>query len=99
MVSKEEILTQLKSVLDPEIAFNIVDLGLVYDVQISGSAVSIKMTLTTPLCPMGPEMIEEVKKKVSAIEGVEKVDVEIVWEPPWTPEKMSDQARIELGLI
>ena len=99
MVSEKDVLGALKEVLDPEIAFNIVDLGLVYGIAVEGKTVSIKMTMTTPLCPMAPEIIEDVKKKVSALEGVEKVEVEIVWEPPWTPEKMSEQAKIELGLV
>ncbi|MEM4255049.1 MAG: metal-sulfur cluster assembly factor [Candidatus Norongarragalinales archaeon] len=99
MVSEKDVLGVLKTVLDPEIAFNIVDLGLVYGVSIEGKNVSIKMTMTTPLCPMAPEIIEEVKSKVGKMPGVEKVDVEIVWEPAWTPEKMSEQARIELGLV
>jgi len=105
VVSKEEVLEALKQVLDPEIAFNIVDLGLIYDVQISGeetdgkASVSVKMTLTTPMCPAAPELIEQVKQKAGALTGVGKVDVEIVWEPAWTVDKMSDQAKIELGLI
>ncbi len=99
MASPEEGQKVLKTVLDPEIAFNIVDLGLVYGVTIEGKTVSVKMTMTTPLCPMGPEIIAEVKSKIGALDGVEKVNVEIVWEPPWTPEKMSEQAKIELGLV
>ena len=99
MASPEEVQKVLKTVLDPEIAFNIVDLGLVYGVTIEGKTVSVKMTMTTPLCPMGPEIIAEVKSKIGALDGVEKVNVEIVWEPPWTPEKMSEQAKIELGLV
>jgi len=98
LVSKEEVLGVLKTVVDPEIAFNIVDLGLVYDIQVKGNSVSIKMTLTTPACPFGPELIEEVKRKVGVLQGVGTVDVEIVWEPPWAPDKMSDYAKMELGI-
>jgi len=99
MVSEKEVLEALKTVLDPEIAFNIVDLGLVYGIAIEGKTVSIKMTMTTPLCPMAPEIIGEVKTTVGKLEGIEKVEVEIVWNPPWTPDKMSEQAKIELGLV
>lgn len=102
LVSEKEVNDVLRTVLDPEIAFNIVDLGLVYEVKVEGKKkekVLVKLTLTTPACPMGPEIIEEVKAKVSALKGVEKADVEIVWDPPWSPEKMSDYARMELGLV
>ena len=98
MVSKDVVLGVLKTVLDPEIALNIVDLGLVYDIEIKGKSVSVKMTLTTPACPLGPELMDEVKRKVGALKGVERVDVEIIWEPPWTPDKMSDYAKMELGI-
>ena len=98
MVSKEEVFGVLKTVMDPEIALNIVDLGLVYEVRVEGNSVSIKMTLTTPACPMGPKLMDDVKRKVSALKGVESVDVEIVWAPPWSPDKMSDYAKMELGI-
>ncbi len=98
MASEKEVLEALKTVLDPEIAFNIVDLGLIYGITVEGKTVSVKMTMTTPLCPMAPEIIGEVKAKVGKLEGVENVEVEIVWDPPWTPDKMSEQAKIELGL-
>lgn len=102
MVSNGEVMAVLKTILDPELAFNIVDLGLVYGVQVSESGeVKVTMTLTTPACPLGPELVEEIKAKVGALPGVgkEKVEAEIVWNPPWTPEKMSEQAKIELGLV
>ncbi|MFH1056484.1 MAG: iron-sulfur cluster assembly protein [Candidatus Micrarchaeota archaeon] len=98
MVSRNGVLGVLKTVLDPEIAFNIVDLGLVYGVAVSkDGVVGIAITLTTPACPMGPEIVEEVKRKVRGLKGVKEVNVDLVWEPPWTPEKMSGQAKIDLG--
>lgn len=99
MVSEEDVFGVLKTVLDPELAFNIVDLGLVYGVSIAGNTVVVKMTLTTPACPFGPELIEESERKLRALKGVENARVELVWEPPWSPEKMSEQAKIELGLV
>ena len=103
MISKEEVFTALRTILDPEIAFNIVDLGLIYDLNIveneGVSSVAVKMTLTTPMCPAAPELIGQVKEKVGALPGVGKVDVDLVWEPAWSMDKMSEQAKIELGLI
>lgn len=102
LVSKDRVTEVLKTVLDPELALNIVDLGLVYEILVEGpkgDGIVVKMTLTTPACPMGPELVDEVKAKLSKLPGVKKVGVEIVWDPPWTPEKMSEQAKIELGLV
>lgn len=89
----------LKAVIDPEIYQNIVDLGLVYDVDVaSDQAVTVKMTLTTPHCPMGPQIIENVQK-VLREQGASRVDVQIVWEPMWTPDAMTEDLRRELGII
>ena len=99
MVSKEDIFAKLKTVQDPELRMNIVDLGLVYDVVIdSESNVLIKMTFTSPGCPVGAAFISEVQAKVADVEGVKSVEVDIVWDPPWSPEKMTEEARMELGL-
>ena len=103
MVSKKDVLQVLRTVLDPELALSIVDLGLVYAVKISGpknqAVVGVKMTLTTPFCPMAPQINEQVKAKVLSLKGVSRVEVDLVWEPHWTPDKMSEQAKIELGLV
>ena len=96
MVSREQVIEVLQSVEDPEIFMDIWFLGLVYDVRIAASRVSIDMTLTTPMCPAGPAMIDEVKEKVGALEGVESVDVKLVFSPPWQP---SDEVKAALGLI
>ena len=89
----------LRNVLDPDIRMNIVDLGLVYEVEVRGpEAVYIKMTLTTPACPYGPELIENVKTMLLMLKGVKHVEVDLVFTPPWSAEKMSEEAKLELGL-
>jgi FeS assembly SUF system protein len=98
MVDKKEVLKILKDCYDPEIPVNIVDLGLIYDVKISAGKVAIKMTLTAIGCPLAGTISQDIKQKVSLLKGVKDVDVEIVFDPPWTPEKMSPEARQMLGL-
>jgi metal-sulfur cluster biosynthetic enzyme len=93
MITKEEIKNKLKEVVDPEIGVNIVDLGLIYGVKIDGGNVNILMTLTTPGCPLAAMFNQEVARKVKELEGVKKVTVELTFDPPWTPEKMSKEAR------
>ncbi|WP_255350241.1 metal-sulfur cluster assembly factor [Methanosarcina sp. 1.H.A.2.2] len=80
----------LKSCYDPEIPINVIDLGLVYGIEVKEDRVRIRMTLTTPGCPMGDLIAEDVKRKVEAIEGVKEVEVELVWDPPWTPDRISE---------
>ncbi|MCL4345907.1 MAG: metal-sulfur cluster assembly factor [Candidatus Thermoplasmatota archaeon] len=98
MVTKEEILEELKIVEDPEIGMDVVNLGLIYDVQIDGDKVYIKMTMTAPTCPVTPWILSEVQKIVENMAGVEMADVELVWEPPWKPDRMSDVAREALNM-
>jgi len=98
MVTKENVLEALKECYDPEIPVNIVDLGLIYGVEVNGSKVRVKMTLTAPGCPMSGFIAEDVKEKVSVLKGVKKVDVDVVFDPPWTPEMMSKTAKKQLGL-
>ena len=93
-----QIIDALKSVYDPEIPVNIWDLGLVYDIAISDGAVDIKMTLTSPTCPMMEELVAMVHDRVAAISGGRDVHVELVWDPPWDLSRMSDTARLELDL-
>lgn len=99
MVTKEEIIEKLSSVYDPEIPINIVDLGLIYDIRIVDGKVHIKMTLTAPGCPVYALIEDMVKQRVSEIKGVEDVHVEFVWDPPWTPDRMSPKAKAMLGLL
>jgi len=97
MVEKEEVIKALKNCYDPEIPINIVDLGLIYDVQILDDKVHVKMTLTAPGCPMHSFIAQDVKQQLEKIKGVKEAFVEIVWEPPWTPDRMSQEAKKQLG--
>ncbi len=104
MVTKEQVLEKLSLVEDPEIAMNIVDLGLVYDVNLERKnndkeIVNIKMTLTTPACPLLGHILAEVQDKVKSIKNVEEVNVDIVWDPPWNMDMMSERAKLALGAI
>jgi len=97
--SEKEILEALKNCYDPEIPVNIVDLGLIYELKIEDGVVKIKMTLTSPFCPVGPFVVEQVKEEVMKVKGVKDVQVELVWEPRWTPDRMNDEAKMALGLL
>ncbi|NIO22216.1 MAG: DUF59 domain-containing protein [Candidatus Aenigmarchaeota archaeon] len=97
-LTKEEILKVLKNVIDPEIGVNIVDLGFIYGVEIEGNKVHIKMTLTTPGCPMHSMFVHEVENAIKAVFEKVEVKVELVFDPPWTPDKMSDEAKKKLGV-
>ena len=98
-LTKEDVIAVLKNVLDPDIQMNIVDLGLVYDVNVGeNNSVHIQMTLTTPACPYGPELVENVKTMLLLLKGVKHVKVDLVFSPPWSQERMSEEARLELGL-
>jgi metal-sulfur cluster biosynthetic enzyme len=102
-VSEESVFAALRQVNDPELLVNIVDLGLVYEVRVTErkgeSDVLVKMALTTPACPAAPELIREVKDAISDLgEEVGRVHVEIVRSPPWTPDRMTDEARDQLGM-
>ena len=97
---QEKIVAVLRTCFDPEIPVNIHELGLIYgiDVQESGE-VGIRMTLTSPACPVAGSLPPEVQTKIGAIPGVKSAKVELVWDPPWTPERMSEAARLELGMF
>ena len=97
---KEEIVEALCTCYDPEIPVDIYKLGLIYDIDISDEAdVKITMTLTSPNCPAAQSLPAEVKSKAAEVEGVQSADVEIVFEPPWTPEKMDDAAKLVLNIL
>ena len=98
MVTMEDIVSALKECYDPEIPVNVWDLGLIYDVNVDGDKVRVKMTLTAPGCPMHRFISEEVKKRLQGVNGVKEVTVEVVWDPPWNPDKMSKEARAQLGI-
>jgi metal-sulfur cluster biosynthetic enzyme len=93
----DDVMEALENVIDPELGLDFVSLGLVYDVEIEGSDVHITFTLTTPGCPIGPQVTEQMKEFVSEVEGVEKVFPKMVFTPPWSPERMSEDAKFALG--
>jgi FeS assembly SUF system protein len=96
---RSRVVAALKAVRDPELPVNIYELGLVYGIDIDAHGdVHIRMTLTTPNCPVAGELPREVQTKASAVEGVRDVKVDIVWEPPWTPDRMSEAAKLEMNL-
>ncbi|MCL1902326.1 MAG: iron-sulfur cluster assembly protein [Alphaproteobacteria bacterium] len=97
MYTKEDIIAALKMVFDPEIPVNVWDLGLIYDVDL-GERVHIKMTLTSPTCPMAEDIVLMVKQAAESVAGHGNVTVELIWDPPWTLDKMSTEARLELDL-
>jgi metal-sulfur cluster biosynthetic enzyme len=96
---KEQVLEALRNVHDPELGINIVDLGLVYGVEIEGDAVQITYTLTTMGCPIGPLIEAEIKRFLADVEGIDRVEAEMVLRPPWTPEMMSEEAKAALGFF
>ena len=98
-VSAEHVEQALRSVYDPEIPVNLLDLGLVYDVAVEGSVVRVTMTLTAPGCGMGPVLVDDVKYRVGKVPGVTDVEVELVFDPPWSREMMSEEAQLELGMF
>ncbi|MEM7079548.1 MAG: putative Fe-S cluster assembly protein SufT [Pseudomonadota bacterium] len=98
-VDPEHVRAALESVYDPEIPVNISDLGLIYDVDIDAARVSISMTLTNPGCGMGPVLVEEVKDRVRTVPGVDDVVVELVFDPAWSREMMTEEAKLDLGLF
>jgi metal-sulfur cluster biosynthetic enzyme len=98
MVTKEEVMETLKQCYDPEIPVNVVDLGFIHDVQIDDGKVSVKMILTAPGCPMRAYIAKDVKQKLEKMDGIKEADVEIVMEPRWTPDRISPEARVKLGI-
>lgn len=98
VVTKDEVFAALKNVYDPEIPINVVDLGLVYDVQVNSGNVYVQMTLTAPGCGMGPFIAQQAEWAVADIDGVEDVQIEMVFDPPWSPDLISEDAKAQLGL-
>jgi FeS assembly SUF system protein len=95
----EAVIAALKEIFDPEIPVNIYDLGLIYNVEINGGHALVTMTLTTPHCPVAESMPAEVEMRVGAVPGVGDAEVNLVWEPAWSPTNMTDEARLELGML
>ena len=98
MEIKDKIIAEIKKIYDPELPVNIYDLGLIYDVRVNEKKAKIKMTLTTPNCPVAESLPQEVKEGAMQVNEIEDVDLELVWDPPWTKDMMSDSAKLELNL-
>ena len=103
-VAEEDVWNQLRQCYDPEIPVNIVDLGLVYDCRLSkkedgGTRVEVKMTLTAPGCGMGPAIAHDAQSKILSIDGIDEADVQLVWDPPWNQDMISEAGRMKLGMV
>jgi metal-sulfur cluster biosynthetic enzyme len=98
MVGKQDVVKMLKRCFDPEIPINVIDLGLIYGIKVNSGKVAIRMTLTSACCPLAGNIKEEIKKKISGIKGVKNVDVKIVFNPTWSPKRMSKEVRQQFGL-
>jgi metal-sulfur cluster biosynthetic enzyme len=96
-VTKDDVIEAMRQVEDPELGMDIVDLGLLYDVDVTGTNVKLTHSLTSMGCPAGPMIQEDMYRVASELPGVENVEIELTWDPPWTPEKMSDDAKFILG--
>ena len=99
-IIEAQVIEALRTVFDPEIPVNIYEMGLIYEVKVDGAGVvAMQMTLTSPHCPAAQSIPAEVEGKIRAIDGVTDVKIDIVWEPPWDPSKMSEAARLQLGML
>ena len=98
MELKDKIIEEIRKIYDPELPVNIYDLGLIYDIKIEGSKAELKMTLTTPNCPVAESLPKEVKEGAMQVEEIDDVDLQLVWDPPWSKDMMSDAAKLELNL-
>ena len=98
MVTKEQVYEALQSCYDPEIPVNIVELGLVYDVEVKDEQVAVKMTLTAPGCGMGAMIANDARQRILALDGVVEATVDLVWDPPWNPSMISETAKQKLGM-
>jgi metal-sulfur cluster biosynthetic enzyme len=98
MVDEQQVRKALRRVKDPELNLDLVVLGLIYDVAVTGDHVNVRMSLTTPMCPAADQIVTDVKREVEALDGVDHADVELTFDPPWTPQKMDPLIRASLGL-
>lgn len=99
MPDQAQIYERLKHIYDPEVGINIVDMGLIYSLDIADNKVEITMTLTSPGCPAGPQILSQVDSQVKTLDGIEEVDIKVVWSPPWSPDMLSEEARDQLGIF
>lgn len=98
MPTEKDVRKALRRVKDPELHLDVVVLGLVYDIDVQDSHVHVKMSLTTPMCPAAPQIVEEAQSEVQSVEGVDSAEIELVWDPRWTPERIDPIIRASLGL-
>jgi len=99
MELKDQIIAEIKKIYDPEIPVNIYELGLIYDIKVENkNSAKVKMTLTSPNCPVAESLPKEVKDSIMQVEGIDKVDLDLVWDPPWDKSMMSESAKLELNL-
>jgi metal-sulfur cluster biosynthetic enzyme len=99
MADEAAMLEALREVVDPELLINIVDLGLVYGIQQQDEKVTVEMTLTSPACPAGPQLVQQAKLALEKLDGVSDAEIKLVLSPPWTPDRMTDEARDQLGIF
>jgi len=99
MAEESQLIDALKQVVDPELMINVVDLGLVYNVEQTESKVNVDMTLTSPACPAGPQIIQQAKMALEKLPDVDEAEIRLVMSPPWSPERMTDDARDQLGIF
>jgi metal-sulfur cluster biosynthetic enzyme len=99
VATDEQLIDALRQVIDPELMVNIVDLGLIYSVNQTDSKVAVEMTLTSPACPAGPQLVQQAKMALERLEDIDEATVQITLSPPWTPERMTDDARDMLGIF
>ncbi len=97
-VTEKDVRNALKTVKDPELDLDLVVLGLIYDIDVDGSDVHVVMSLTSPMCPMADQIMQDAKAAVSGVEGVESCEIDLTWDPPWTPERIAPLIRSSLGL-
>lgn len=99
MADEVALLDALKTVIDPELMINVVDLGLVYSIEQTEENVKVEMTLTSPACPAGPQIVQQSKLAIEKVEGVKAAEIKLVLSPPWSPDRMTDEARDQLGIF
>jgi len=99
MADQDQLLQALRNVIDPELMINVVDLGLIYSVEQDETTVNVDMTLTSPACPAGPQLVQQAKLALEQLEDVEQAEIRLTMSPPWSPERMTDDARDQLGIF
>jgi metal-sulfur cluster biosynthetic enzyme len=99
MPDQETIYAALKQIYDPEVGINIVDMGLIYSLDIEDNKVDLTMTLTSPGCPVGPQILGQIDSTIKALDNVQDVDIKVVWSPPWSPDMLSEEAKDQLGIF